>query len=184
VLVTYWDAWLQVAYLASGLFLDYKSDLIILVVNTLTQDLKSDNYLIGESLVVIRGFSCLACIISSLTLNGLRITPMRALFGRHLALPFASNVWWHLMLQYSQHWQHHVIARLNCQLLPSAKHPLQMDLYMCLSIPFCYCSVHSPGGSLQFDMLKPYRRCTASCHHSSRHPKDSVRNEAVMVLHR
>ncbi len=39
---------MQVAYLASGLFLDYKSDLIILVVNTLTQDLKSDNYLVGE----------------------------------------------------------------------------------------------------------------------------------------
>ena len=37
----------QVAYLASGLFLDYQSNLIILVVNTLTQDLKSDNYLIG-----------------------------------------------------------------------------------------------------------------------------------------
>ncbi|CAK0784933.1 hypothetical protein CVIRNUC_008138 [Coccomyxa viridis] len=36
----------KVAYLASGLFLDYKSDLIILVVNTLTQDLKSDNYLV------------------------------------------------------------------------------------------------------------------------------------------
>ena len=33
-----------------GLFLDYKSDLIILVVNTLTQDLKSDNYLVGEPL--------------------------------------------------------------------------------------------------------------------------------------
>ena len=39
---------MQVAYLASSLFLDYKSDLIILVVNTITQDLKSDNYLIGE----------------------------------------------------------------------------------------------------------------------------------------
>ena len=38
---------MQVAYLASGLFLDYRSDLIILVVNTLTQDLKSDNYLVG-----------------------------------------------------------------------------------------------------------------------------------------
>lgn len=38
---------MQVAYLASGLFLDYKSDLIILVVNTLSQDLKSDNYLVG-----------------------------------------------------------------------------------------------------------------------------------------
>lgn len=44
---------LQVAYLASGLFLDYKSDLIILVVNTLTQDLKSDNYLVGEFLTLL-----------------------------------------------------------------------------------------------------------------------------------
>ena len=44
---------LQVAYLASGLFLDYKSDLIILVVNTLTQDLQSDNYLIGEFLTLL-----------------------------------------------------------------------------------------------------------------------------------
>ena len=40
---------LQVAYIASGLFLDYKSDLIILVVNTLSQDLKSDNYLVGAA---------------------------------------------------------------------------------------------------------------------------------------
>ena len=40
---------MQVAYLASGLFLDYKSDLIILVVNTLSQDLKSDNYLVGAA---------------------------------------------------------------------------------------------------------------------------------------
>ena len=39
---------LQVAYLASSLFLDYKSDTIILVVNTLSTDLKSDNYLVGE----------------------------------------------------------------------------------------------------------------------------------------
>jgi hypothetical protein len=38
----------QVAYLASSLFMDYKSDLIILIVNTITQDLKSDNYLVGE----------------------------------------------------------------------------------------------------------------------------------------
>ena len=38
----------QVAYLASSLFLDYKSDTIILVVNTLSTDLKSDNYLVGE----------------------------------------------------------------------------------------------------------------------------------------
>ncbi|KAL3152008.1 hypothetical protein ABBQ32_001127 [Trebouxia sp. C0010 RCD-2024] len=37
---------LQVAYLASSLFLDYKDDTIILVVNTLSTDLKSDNYLI------------------------------------------------------------------------------------------------------------------------------------------
>ncbi|KAK9849777.1 hypothetical protein WJX84_007045, partial [Apatococcus fuscideae] len=36
----------KVAYLASSLFLDYKSDMIILVVNTLTTDLKSDNFLI------------------------------------------------------------------------------------------------------------------------------------------
>lgn len=39
---------LQVAYLASSLFLDYKDDTIILVVNTLSTDLRSDNYLIGE----------------------------------------------------------------------------------------------------------------------------------------
>ena len=38
---------LQVAYLASSLFLDYKDDTIILVVNTLSTDLKSDNYLVG-----------------------------------------------------------------------------------------------------------------------------------------
>ena len=49
-MTTHWHACLQVAYLASGLFLDYKSDLIILVVNTLTQDLKSDNYLVGKPL--------------------------------------------------------------------------------------------------------------------------------------
>eukprot|EP00891_Asterochloris_glomerata_P002814 jgi/Astpho2/2814/fgenesh1_pm.00050_%23_25_t len=36
----------KVAYLASSLFLDYKSDTIILVVNTLSTDLKSDNYLV------------------------------------------------------------------------------------------------------------------------------------------
>ena len=29
--------------------MDHDSDLIILVVNTLTQDLRSDNYLIGEA---------------------------------------------------------------------------------------------------------------------------------------
>ena len=39
---------MQVAYLASSLFLDHDSDLIILVVNTLTQDLRSDNYLTGD----------------------------------------------------------------------------------------------------------------------------------------
>ena len=39
----------QVAYLASSLFLDHDSDLIILVVNTLTQDLRSDNYLTGRT---------------------------------------------------------------------------------------------------------------------------------------
>lgn len=39
---------MQVAYLASSLFLDYKDDTIILVVNTLSTDLKSDNYLVGE----------------------------------------------------------------------------------------------------------------------------------------
>ena len=44
--MVYWYA-LQVAYLASSLFLDHNSDLIILVVNTLTQDLKSENYLTG-----------------------------------------------------------------------------------------------------------------------------------------
>ena len=38
---------LQVAYLASSLFLDYKDDTIILVVNTLSTDLKNDNYLVG-----------------------------------------------------------------------------------------------------------------------------------------
>lgn len=36
------------AYLASTLFLDHKDDTIILVVNTLQSDLKSDNYLVGE----------------------------------------------------------------------------------------------------------------------------------------
>ncbi|KAL0026447.1 hypothetical protein WJX79_010441 [Trebouxia sp. C0005] len=36
----------KVAYLASSLFLDYKDDTIILVVNTLSTDLKSDNYLV------------------------------------------------------------------------------------------------------------------------------------------
>ena len=44
----------QVAYLASSLFLDYKSDLIILVVNTITQDLKSDNHLVGERTAACR----------------------------------------------------------------------------------------------------------------------------------
>ena len=48
---------MQVAYLASSLFLDYKSDLIILVVNTITQDLKSDNYLVGECGAPVRSGS-------------------------------------------------------------------------------------------------------------------------------
>ena len=48
--LVYWYA-LQVAYLASSLFLDHNSDLIILVVNTLTQDLKSENYLTGRLLL-------------------------------------------------------------------------------------------------------------------------------------
>ena len=39
----------RLQYLASSLFLDHDSDLIILVVNTLTQDLRSDNYLTGDS---------------------------------------------------------------------------------------------------------------------------------------
>ena len=43
---------MQVAYLASTLFLDHESDLIILVVNTLTQDLRSDNYLTGLPLTI------------------------------------------------------------------------------------------------------------------------------------
>ena len=41
---------MQVAYLASSLFLDCNSDLIVLVVNTLQRDLKSDNYIIGMTL--------------------------------------------------------------------------------------------------------------------------------------
>lgn len=48
---------MQVAYLASSLFLDYKSDLIILVVNTITQDLKSDNHLVGEGGTRVRSAS-------------------------------------------------------------------------------------------------------------------------------
>ena len=39
---------LQVAYLACTQFLDNSSDLIILVVNTIQRDLKSDNHLIGR----------------------------------------------------------------------------------------------------------------------------------------
>jgi hypothetical protein len=39
---------LQVAYLASTLFLDSNSDLIVLIVNTITRDLADDNMLIGE----------------------------------------------------------------------------------------------------------------------------------------
>ena len=38
----------QVAYLASTLFLDSNSDLIVLIVNTITRDLADDNMLIGE----------------------------------------------------------------------------------------------------------------------------------------
>ena len=38
----------QVAYLTSTLFLDHRSDLIILVVNTLARDLASDNFLVGK----------------------------------------------------------------------------------------------------------------------------------------
>jgi hypothetical protein len=37
----------QVAYLASTLFLDSSSDLIVLIVNTITRDLADDNMLIG-----------------------------------------------------------------------------------------------------------------------------------------
>ena len=46
------ECWMQVAYLASSLFLDHNSDLIILVVNTLTQDLKSENYLTGTPAIL------------------------------------------------------------------------------------------------------------------------------------
>ena len=38
---------LQVAYLASTLFLDHNSELIVLVVNTLQRDLADDNMLVG-----------------------------------------------------------------------------------------------------------------------------------------
>lgn len=38
----------QVAYLASTLFLDSNSDLIVLIVNTITRDLADDNMLIGR----------------------------------------------------------------------------------------------------------------------------------------
>ena len=37
----------QVAYLASSLFLDHNSELIVLVVNTLQRDLADDNILVG-----------------------------------------------------------------------------------------------------------------------------------------
>ena len=37
----------QVAYLASTLFLDSSSDLIVLIVNTITRDLADDNMLVG-----------------------------------------------------------------------------------------------------------------------------------------
>lgn len=39
---------MQVAYLASSLFLDSNSNLIVLVVNTMLQDLRSENYLTGK----------------------------------------------------------------------------------------------------------------------------------------
>ena len=45
---------MQVAYLASTLFLDYKDDTIILVVNTLSTDLRSDNYLVGMFTMLIK----------------------------------------------------------------------------------------------------------------------------------
>lgn len=48
--------WPQVAYLASTLFLDSSSDLIVLIVNTLTRDLTDDNMLIGMCLITC---SCL-----------------------------------------------------------------------------------------------------------------------------
>lgn len=38
----------QAAYLALTQFLDHNSELVLLLVNTLLSDLKSDNYLIGE----------------------------------------------------------------------------------------------------------------------------------------
>ena len=53
----------QVAYLASTLFLDHNSDLIILLVNTLTSDLKSDNFLTGMlAYQWASGHLCLACL--------------------------------------------------------------------------------------------------------------------------
>ena len=59
-------AMIQVAYLASSLFLDYKSDMIILVVNTLTTDLKSDNFLVGErSMPATVCNSSEACVMTS-----------------------------------------------------------------------------------------------------------------------
>lgn len=57
----------QVAYLASGLFLDFRSDLIILVVNTLTQDLKSDNYLVGKQRQIISQIAHVAHILRDST---------------------------------------------------------------------------------------------------------------------
>ena len=47
---------LQVAYLASSLFLDSNSNLIVLVVNTMLQDLRSENYLIGTLLASVASF--------------------------------------------------------------------------------------------------------------------------------
>lgn len=42
----------QVAYLASTLFLDSSSDLVILAVNTIQRDLKSDNFMVGKYTVL------------------------------------------------------------------------------------------------------------------------------------
>lgn len=47
---------MQVAYLASSLFLDSNSNLIVLVVNTMLQDLRSENYLIGTLLASVASF--------------------------------------------------------------------------------------------------------------------------------
>ena len=55
----------QVAYLAASLFLNYKSDTIILVVNTLQNDLKSDNFLVGECLSPRYGHAAFPCVSST-----------------------------------------------------------------------------------------------------------------------